>query len=98
MMMVTFLGVVVNKPTVHFAFDHASLFLQQVQGTINGRFVDAGCPCIEEINELISSKVRPVIMNILHDKTTLRGHLKTFLLENSSTTHCNCNQLLLYTL
>jgi hypothetical protein len=93
MVVVPFFGVMIDKFIIDFTFKHASKFFQKLQGTVDGRFVNAGGPGLDVIKDIICGQVCLRIMNDVQDETALRRELQTFFFKCDSATHCQCTQL-----
>jgi len=75
---VPFFGMMIDKFIIDFAFKHTPEFLKKLQGAVDGRFVNAGSPGLNIIQDFLCGQVGMRIMNDVQDETTLWRKLQTF--------------------
>ena len=80
MVMVSFLRMMIDKPVVELAFYYTAKTMQQIEGSINRRFIHAGQPGLYLVKHLFGGKVTIGAMNDIQDQPALRSELETVLL------------------
>ena len=70
-----FLGMVVDKPLPDLALDHTAQFLQQLQGAIDGRLIDAVNLLAHHMVDVVGGKVGLRLVNNIQYHPPLRSQL-----------------------
>jgi hypothetical protein len=93
MVVVAFVGVMVNRFTINLAPEHTAQIHQEIEGAVDCRFVDAGHPGLNEADNFISSQVVAGRMDNVQDQLALGGQLESIVSKNVTATHCYCTWL-----
>jgi hypothetical protein len=97
MMVVSFLGMVVNEAAPGVALDDTSCLFQYVKRPVDGRLVDPGHPLLDVVDNLLGGKVCMTVMDDIDYEPSLRRQLQALSFQRFKATHRNCTWLQVYT-
>jgi hypothetical protein len=89
MVVVLFVGVVVNQSVSYLAFIDAAGFLQKLQGAVDGRFADALNPGLDAGYDFFCGEAAGVIVQYIGNQPALGRQFQPLFFHLGNATHSN---------
>jgi hypothetical protein len=95
-MVMPFLGMVVDKLVVQFTFKNAAGPLQELQRAVDGGLVDTGHLFPDMFDDFLGGEMTFGIVDDIRNQYSLRGELEASGFQSTNATHRFCTRLQLY--